>query len=77
MTLKRKRRLLLKLSKSTFTPRRQKFNLIGQGKDFLQAGGQFDSKVLEDAIKECISTVAHEDVLLKDPDPSCKVYVLA
>jgi hypothetical protein len=61
------------LSEQIFTPRRSRTNIFGQAKDFLQVDGRFDAKVLEEAIKECISTVADRDVLLKDPESSCKV----
>jgi hypothetical protein len=62
-----------KLSEKIFTPPRSRANIIGQAIDFLQANGRFDAKVLESTIKECISTVADEDILLKDPGSDCKV----
>jgi retron-type reverse transcriptase len=65
----------LMLSETIFTPRRSKINLFAQTKDFLQADGKFDAKILERTIKTCISKVGDEDVLLKDPESSCKVYV--
>jgi hypothetical protein len=65
----------LHLSKQIFTPRRHKSNFWGQGKDFILADGKFDGEVLATAIKQVISEVADEDILLKDPSSPCKVYV--
>lgn len=65
----------LKLSKRIFQPKRGRFNKPMQIVDFLNADGKFDSKVLEDAIKEVIrGRGVDEDVLLKDPESACKVY---
>lgn len=63
----------LQLSEKIFQPRRTKANIFSQAKDFLQADGRFDAEVLEAAMKDCISTVADRDVLLQDPESTCKV----
>jgi hypothetical protein len=63
----------LQLSEKIFNPKRPRSNFLGHAKDLLQADSRFDAKVLESAIKECISTVEDEDILLKDPGSSCKV----
>lgn len=76
MTLAECEDVYLQLSKEIFTPRRNKHDLFGRSKDFLQVNGKFDSKVLQDAIRECIGKKQPDDVLLKDPDSPCKVYVL-
>lgn len=75
MTLAECEDVYLQLSKKIFTPRRYKHNIFGRGKDFLQANGKFDSGVLQDAIRECIREKHPEDILLKDPDLACRVYV--
>ena len=78
MTLEACEDAYLKLSKKIFTPRSG--NILMQKMDFLNANGKFDEKVLENAIKECIKIkfpeMSPENVLLKDPDPSCKTYAL-
>lgn len=66
----------LKLSEAIFTTQRQKHNIFGRTEDFLLANGRFDSNALAHAIRECTKIKFPEDVLLKDPDSSCKVYVL-
>lgn len=69
----------LKISERIFQPKRNAHDMVGRGKDFLQANGKFGSGNLEAAIKEII--VDHcekpENELLQDPDPDpqCKVYV--
>jgi hypothetical protein len=63
----------LQLSERIFKPKRPRTNFFGQAKDFLKADSRFDAKVLERAIKECISTFENEDILLKDPGSSCNV----
>ena len=63
----------LQLSEKIFRPRRARANVFSQAMDFLQADGRFDAEVLETAMKDCISTVADQDVLLKDPGSTCKV----
>jgi hypothetical protein len=75
MTLGECEEAYLKLSKRIFQPKRGKFSKGLKVVDFLQANGRFDPKVLEDVIKECISSKLLEDSLLKDPSLSCKVYV--
>ncbi|KAJ9642435.1 hypothetical protein H2199_004816 [Coniosporium tulheliwenetii] len=66
----------LKLSRRIFQPKRR-FGMAAKAADFLQANGRFDSKKLEEIIKECIRTKLDEDALLKDADPRCKVFVCA
>ena len=66
----------LRLSQRIFNPKRHHANLPGQAKDFLLADGRFDSKELEDAIKDTITDRGlPENALLKDPASPCKVYV--
>jgi len=47
---------------------------LSRGRDLWQAKGRFDSKELEDAIKETIQTCSVENrERFKDPDSCCKV----
>ncbi|MGK2896123.1 MAG: hypothetical protein ACSLEY_00770 [Candidatus Saccharimonadales bacterium] len=68
----------LKLSKEVFKPKRKHlFKAMGAA-DFLQANGKFESEALETAVKDCIRDKLKEnpeDVLLKSPGSSCKVFV--
>ncbi|KAF2186398.1 FabD/lysophospholipase-like protein [Zopfia rhizophila CBS 207.26] len=64
----------LKLSKRIFQPKRR-FAKAAKAADYLQANGRFDSKKLEEVIKEYIASKTDEDALLKDTDPQCKVFV--
>jgi hypothetical protein len=66
----------LRLSGRIFEPKRGKFGGGLKALDFLQANGRLDSTVLEEVIKECISSKFPEDILLKDSSTSCRVYVL-
>ena len=75
MTLDECEEAYLRLSKKIFQPKRGKLNKGMKMVDFLQANGRFDSKVLEEAIKECIKGKLPEDSLLKEPSPSCRTYV--
>jgi hypothetical protein len=78
MTLDECEEAYLKLSRRIFQPKRGKLSKGLKVVDFLQANGKFDSKVLEDAIKECIGSPERklsEDSLLKEQSPPCKVYV--
>jgi hypothetical protein len=66
----------LRLFERIFNPRRAAYNALGRAKDFLQADGRFDSRELEDSIKEIIKGFgASEEALLQDADPQCKVCV--
>ena len=66
----------LRLFERVFNPRRAPHNALGRAKDFLQADGRFDSRELEDAIKEIIKEFGpSEEVLLQEADPQCKVCV--
>ncbi|KAH6653065.1 acyl transferase/acyl hydrolase/lysophospholipase [Truncatella angustata] len=67
----------LQLSERIFAPRRQRFNIFGQTKDFLQADGRFDAVILEEAIKDVLRAYKTEDALLKDEGGPCKVFVVA
>jgi hypothetical protein len=64
----------LRLSERIFRPKRTGAGLIHRGKDLWQAKGRFDSKELEDAIKETIEDckIASKE-WFKEPDASCKV----
>ena len=75
MTLDECEEAYLRLSKRIFQPKRGKLGKGLKMLDFLQANGRFNSKVFEDVIKECISGKLPEDTLLKEPSPSCKMYV--
>ena len=65
----------LALSRKIFTPKRQKGNLVGKGKDFLTADGKFDARVLEEEIIKLLKNLpdSDEDTLLKDLEPKCRV----
>jgi hypothetical protein len=80
MTVEECETAYIKLTKTIFTPRRQKGNVAGQVKGFLSADGKFDSKILEVAILEEIKAkspvgTSPEDILLKDENQDCKVSV--
>jgi len=54
MTLDECEKAYLTLSKRIFSPKRAKFNVFGQGNDFLRANGRFDTSALESAIWDVI-----------------------
>ena len=62
----------LKLSRRIFQPKRR-FGVAAKAAGCLQANGRFDSKRLEEVVKQCIRTKLDENPLLKDDDPQCKV----
>ncbi|KAI9789620.1 MAG: hypothetical protein M1816_005929 [Peltula sp. TS41687] len=73
------RRWQVTVERHTF---RSRLNLFGQSLDFIKAKGKFDSKVLEEEIKNQIRNAPQggyppDLVLLKDPDSPCKVFVVA
>jgi hypothetical protein len=77
MTLEECEDAYLRLSEEIFNPKRSVFSPL-RGKDFLQANGKFDHKVLEEEIKRIIVkrpkfASEGESTLLQDPDPHCKV----
>ncbi|RDL41440.1 uncharacterized protein BP5553_01419 [Venustampulla echinocandica] len=78
MTLNECEDAYLELSERIFTPKRSKIN-PWRAKEFLQADGKFDYKVLEKAIKDIIAQKPgyDESTLLKDPVPQCSVFVCA
>jgi hypothetical protein len=73
MTLDECEDAYLKLSKHIFKPKRR-FGVAAKAADYLQANGRFDSKMMENVIRDVIRGMKHdEDALLKDADPRCKV----
>lgn len=66
------------LSKAIFTPKHSRANPV-RGVEYLNGEEKFDSQVLEKEIKAQISKskVAKKDdeILLKDSESPCKVYV--
>jgi patatin-like phospholipase/acyl hydrolase len=82
MTLDECEDAYLKLSKRIFQPKRR-FGKPLKVADYLQANGRFDAHKLEEVIKDSIratkidDVALHEDALLKDEDPRCKVFVCA
>jgi hypothetical protein len=77
MTIDECQSAYLALSSRIFNPKRAKINTLGRGKDFLLADGKFDTKELEDSIKDLLKARGFSsETLLQDPDPICKVYVI-
>ncbi|KAI9853123.1 MAG: hypothetical protein M1824_001536 [Vezdaea acicularis] len=68
----------LTLSRKIFTPKRRKRNLFGKGKDFLNADGKFDARVVEQEIIKLLKDLpdCDEDTLLKDSESKCRVFVV-
>lgn len=68
----------LKLSRMIFTPKRQKGNVFGKGKDFLNLQGRFDAEIMEKVIKEELRAKLDaetdvESTLLRDESLPCKM----
>jgi hypothetical protein len=63
------------LLEKIFTPRRLKGNIVGQGRDFMNARGKFSTEVLEACIKDVVKSRGFsEDQLFFDQgDNGCKV----
>ena len=65
----------LNLSRKIFTPTHSKANLPGRLYDFLQANGKFDSKPLEECIKDILEKydLPETELLKEDNSDACKV----
>ncbi|KAH0559941.1 hypothetical protein GP486_003538 [Trichoglossum hirsutum] len=69
----------LTLSQRIFTPTHSKANIPGCPYNFLQADGKFDSKLLEDGIKEILRDhyLPETELLKENGSDACKVFVCA
>jgi hypothetical protein len=64
----------LQLSALAFTPKRNKMNIVGKGKDLWTMSGKYRSESLVREFKAASEEVAGDaEALLYEPDGRCKV----
>lgn len=67
----------LELSKQILAPARSRRNFFVQAKDLVYVNGNFDEKILEHVVKNCVGKYSPvgEDYVFKKLDESCREYV--